>query len=250
MISERRPARAPSNDDTEGNGSAPAHPALTAALDLATRGLPVFPCKPRSKAPATEHGFEDASTEGGLLQRRLIAAGSDCNLAVATGGWGFVLEDDGPAARDWLGAMEERHGRLPNTWAVSTSPGRGHRYFLSKTPIPNVPKDKLAPDVEIKGVGGYVVCPPSIHPAGHAYKFVIGPEQMDQPAEAPRWLVELILTHQALKSNGQGPAPVVSAVIADGQRNQTLTSLAGTMRRRGMSESAITAALLHENAAR
>jgi hypothetical protein len=187
---------------------------------------------------------------GGILQRRLIAAGPDCNLAVATGGWGFVLEDDGPGARDWLRAMEERHGPLPNTWAVSTSPGRGHRYFLSKAPVPNVPKDKLAPDVEIKGLGGYVVCPPSIHPDGHPYKFVVGPEQMDRPAEAPAWLVELALAHQGAKANGHGPAPAVGAVIVDGQRNRTLTSLAGTMRRPGMSEPAIVAALLEENAAR
>jgi hypothetical protein len=226
------------------------NPLLTAALEYATRGLPVFPCRPRSKEPATDHGFKDATTDGGILQRRLLAAGADCNLAVATGGWGFVLEDDGPGARDWLRAMEQTHGPLPNTWAVSTSPGRGHRYFRSAVPIPSVPKDRLAPDVEIKGEGGYVVCPPSIHPDGHAYRFVIGPEQLDRPAEAPAWLVELILAHQAARSNGQGPAAAVGAVIADGQRNQTLTSLAGTMRRRGMSEAAIIAALLEENAAR
>lgn len=51
-------------------------------------------------------------------------------------------------------------------------------------------------------------------------------------------------------SRGNGSAPVVSDAIPAGQRNATLTSLAGTMRRRGMGESAIVAALRAENATR
>jgi len=49
-------------------------------------------------------------------------------------------------------------------------------------------------------------------------------------------------------SEGKAPAPEVAEVIPDGQRNATLTSLAGSMRRRGMSQLAIAAALLGENA--
>lgn len=42
-------------------------------------------------------------------------------------------------------------------------------------------------------------------------------------------------------------APPVGETIPDGQRSKTLTSLAGTMRRRGMTQEAIEAALLEEN---
>ncbi|MGB5047792.1 MAG: phage/plasmid primase, P4 family [Caldilineaceae bacterium] len=45
-------------------------------------------------------------------------------------------------------------------------------------------------------------------------------------------------------------APVLPDTIPDGKRNSTLTSLAGSMRRRGMSQNAIAAALLAENSAR
>lgn len=45
----------------------------------------------------------------------------------------------------------------------------------------------------------------------------------------------------------RGPAPAVEGEITAQHRNTTLTSLAGTMRRRGMSEDAIAAALLAEN---
>lgn len=51
-------------------------------------------------------------------------------------------------------------------------------------------------------------------------------------------------------SRGNGRKPAVSDAIPAGQRNATLTSLAGTMRRRGMGESGILAALLAENAAK
>jgi hypothetical protein len=35
----------------------------TAALDLASKGLPVFPCRKENKAPYTDHGFKEASTD-------------------------------------------------------------------------------------------------------------------------------------------------------------------------------------------
>lgn len=51
------------------------------------------------------------------------------------------------------------------------------------------------------------------------------------------------------RGNGNGSAPGMRDAIPAGQRNATLTSLAGTMRRRGMGEEAILAALLAVNAA-
>jgi hypothetical protein len=48
----------------------------------------------------------------------------------------------------------------------------------------------------------------------------------------------------------KGPAAPVTDIIPEHERNSTLTSLAGTMRRRGMTPEAIKAALLTENALR
>jgi len=67
---------------------------LDAALRYARRGWPVFPCKPGSKEPATAHGFHDATTDVGCIER-FWTRRPDMNVAVATGGEGpDVLDID------------------------------------------------------------------------------------------------------------------------------------------------------------
>jgi putative DNA primase/helicase len=94
--------------------------------------------------------------------------------------------------------------------------------------------------------GGYIVAPPSLHRSGRRYMVEDG---MTELAEPPSWLVEFI--------NQKPPASPATlklvvdndrATIADGSRNSTLTSVAGSMRARGLGEAAIEAALLAHNA--
>ena len=96
----------------------------------------------------------------------------------------------------------------------------------------------------MRGVGGYVVLPPSRLTNG-TYTW-----QDDQgPGDAPILpipdAIAALLTRQATQRSR-----VIGPEIPEGERNETLTSLAGTMRRRGMTPGAIFAALRHENRAR
>ena len=50
--------------------------------------------------------------------------------------------------------------------------------------------------------------------------------------------------------NGRGPAPPIPEVIPEGERNETLASLAGSMRRRGATTTEILAALGVANTSR
>src|SRR5215213_8149359 len=67
--------------------------------------------------------------------------------------------------------------------------------------------------------------------------WIVSPEEAD-PADPPEWLMQLL---QRPRRNGA--APPVGKKISPGRRNQELTSVAGTMRRRGMEEDEILAAL-------
>ncbi|HEY7154770.1 MAG TPA: bifunctional DNA primase/polymerase [Gemmataceae bacterium] len=107
-------------------------------------------------------------------------------------------------------------------------------------------------ELRLLGLGSQTVMPPSRHKdSGRRYAWIPGhgPGEIE-PAVAPDWIIELMR-----KDRTDGKAPGRHApVLADGEiiplhhRDTTLASLAGTMRRRGMSREAIEAALLVTNA--
>ena len=66
-------------------------------------------------------------------------------------------------------------------------------------------------------------------------------------AEAPEWFLRLLWETQKPRANGSA---AIGGAIPEDQRNDTLTSLAGTMRRRGMGAEEIEAALLVTNSKR
>jgi putative DNA primase/helicase len=98
----------------------------------------------------------------------------------------------------------------------------------------------LGPGLDIKRDGGAIVVAPSLHAGGKRYHW-----RNDAPiTNAPEWFLRLLLEAQKSRANGSA---AIGATIPEGQRNDTLTSLAGTMRRRGMGAEEIEAALLVTN---
>jgi len=99
-------------------------------------------------------------------------------------------------------------------------------------------------DGELRYKGGIVVVPPSLHSHGVFYEWII-----PLPAGAIREIdpseIGMIGAPTVPPEPSVPEAPCVR--IREGARNSTLISLAGTMRRRGMSEKAIRSALLEEN---
>jgi Bifunctional DNA primase/polymerase, N-terminal/Primase C terminal 1 (PriCT-1) len=206
---------------------------LRTALKLAERGLAVFPCLARLKAPATQRGFKDATTDAATIEKwwRL---GPDYNIGVATGEVSniVVVDLDGGEAETALKRLEDANSPLPPT--VESITGRGRHAWLRwpGRPVP-CSAGKLAPGVDIKGDGGYVIAPPSIHPTGRCYSWSV--DSANTFAAAPDWLVEKIVA----PANGTSPTPLPSsawrdmaAEIADGQRDCTLTRVAGHLLRR------------------
>ena len=73
---------------------------LQAALRYAELGYPVFPCVPGGKAPATAHGFLDATTDAGQIDG-VVDEHPDANIGMPTAGL-LVVDVDG-ADNPWPG---------------------------------------------------------------------------------------------------------------------------------------------------
>ena len=198
-----------------------------AAIGYAKRGVRIFPVKwDGSKEPLTPHGFKDATFDEGTI-RRWWSKWPNAWIGRPTGPDWFVLDVDDRSA---LAELETEHGFLPDTRRATTPRGGLHFYLRGET---SCARGGLPQGIDVRGAGGYVVVPPS---PGYEW------QSEADVAEAPAWLMKLLNADD----RRNGSAPPVAGVIAKGERNNTLTSMAGTMRRRGFSLGAIEAALLHE----
>ena len=226
---------------------------LDAALYYAGMGIAVFPCEPGRKTPACANGFHDATTDEATI-RAWWAKNPRANVAMATGkASGMFVVDIDPrhGGDESLTDLTAEHGPLPDTAEALT--GGGGRHIFLAHPGGCVPcsQSEIAPGIDIKGDGGYVVMPPSIHPGGEAYAWEISSDIADvRPAACPDWLAALIRAGGAQTPQGRTSRPTDANVIPSGQRNNALASLAGGMRRMGMSQDEILAALQAANEAR
>ncbi len=243
----------------------------TSASALARRGIFVFPlwpteadgscgchvrdCKSPGKHPLgvlVPHGPKEATTDPSVIEQ-WWAPWPDANVGVATGGGSglVVLDVDGEVGKISLAGLVTRYGPLPSTWTVQTGRGR-HLYFAHPGRWVKNSVGRLGLKLDIRGDGGYVVAPPSLHDSGRRYAWVegLGPDGLPLAA-LPAWVLELVVEdsktlrppHAHRVATSLGP----DDMIIEGSRNTTLASLAGTMRRRGFTGPAILAALLEEN---
>lgn len=186
-------------------------------------------CSKPGKHPRTGHGFKDATHSAAVMR---VWWGDDfpgANVGIATGRMsGIVVLDVDPAkgGLESLLALEARHGELPKTLTVATGGGGYHYYFrhpgdaikvpciVGKLSEPNAP----APygGLDVRGDGGYVVAPPSMHASGVRYDWELlpaTPAMEDLLEDLPGWLHDLI---QASSSSAitQGSADVTQGEVA------------------------------------
>ena len=210
------------------------------------QGLQVIAVKRKSKKPAfkawNKRPFKDEKAAAAYFEDH-----PSSNFGILTGAASgvVVLDVDGPIGRRSLAELIEKHGKLPKTPRVLT--GRGeHRYFLPPGgSVPNSVK-KIGPGIDLRGDDGYVVGAGSVHPDGARYRYKRGRALGDVPIAAmPDWLAKMVTKPQVAKANCRKS---VVNVVKEGQRNNFLASLAGTLRRNGLAAETILAALNAENA--
>jgi hypothetical protein len=190
-------------------------------------------CQWIGKHPRTEHGVHDATRKAETL-----SAWWDCwpdaNLALATGEDSCVdvldvdPEHDGPAT---LARLEAEHGTLPATWRARTGSGGEHIYFWHEPGMGNS-VSRIGRGLDVRGEGGYVLLPPSLHRTGRRYSWIIPPDE-GPPAGWPDWLAKLAMPQRprddhaaGATSAAAGPLPVPPGLLRyaedgapEGERN-------------------------------
>ena len=162
---------------------------LKHALAYASLGWHVIPLRPRRKTPITSHGEKDATTNPAQI-REWWGKWPGANIGIATGPSGLLAIDIDPrhGGMNSINALAEQYGR-PITNIVAMTDGGG-RHFYYRRPVDVKSRANafgLAwPGIDTRGSTGYVVAPPSIHPGGKAYKWILpGPLAPDAIPQLP-----------------------------------------------------------------
>jgi hypothetical protein len=157
-----------------------------------------------------------------------------------------------PAGRDWPGDAARRAAIRDLAPPLQQTPRGGfHLFFL-------VPTGKqwrcsaglLAAGVDVRATGGYVLAAPSTV-GGVAYQWLRPLVPRDALPTPPQWLIDALdaLEHRRGAPTPSGPRAPADAggVLLAGGRNVGLASLAGKLRRAGLTEGEIAAALITAN---
>ena len=227
---------------------------LDMALHYAARGWHVFPCHTPTrdgcscrrdcgrigKHPRTKNGLKDATTVEATI-RRWWKIWPQANIGLATGAVSglVVLDEDsykgGDTSREEL---EHTYQPLPETVQQLTGGGGVQFFFMHPGTHVKNGVETLGAGLDIRGDGGYVIVPPSLHASGKHYAWELShhPDEMVL-TPMPAWLLALCqdTTRREAVSAGE-PIP-------EHHRNDTLFRLGCAMRARGFSAAVILAAL-------
>lgn len=245
---------------------------LQAALEYAEYGWKVLPlhslqplngdctcrlgpkCSSPGKHPKTPNGVKDATSERARIDE-WFSGGEEsvhlrANLGIATGRESslVVLDvDTRHGGGDSLRVLEYLSGEtLSGTRTVQTGSGGWHYYY--RHPGHGVPNSAgaLGSGLDVRGDGGYVVAPPSLHASGSLYSWV------DRSVEISPLPVSL---GSQVKPSKKARPPeawgnLLNGPIGDGKRNVTLAQIAGKLHRTGLEEPVVLALLHAVNDAR
>lgn len=147
---------------------------VSAAQDYARQGYHVFPCKP-DKSPYTEHGFKDATTDPFQIERWL-QQWPDAMIGMATGARSgiVVIDVDIKNGVDGFAELAKRGIEMPTDAVEVKTPSGGSHFYFSIQPGQSFRNSagKIAPGVDVRADGGYVIVPPSRPaPDGPAYHY-------------------------------------------------------------------------------
>ena len=217
---------------------------LEYAYEFIRYNIPVFPLMTGQKKPYPgTKGFYDATTDEEQIKTWSLQY-PNCNWGMPTGSRsGITALDIDPrnGGEESMSELIEQNGLLPATPAVATAGGGWHYYFRVPS-IARIRNGKISDGIDIKTDGGYVVIPGSWNQETDAYYEWVEEQSLFELEvnDMPGWIVSMLNRKNNFDIDDDG-------FIGEGQRNIYLTSIAGTLRRRGATAEAILACLLEMN---
>jgi putative DNA primase/helicase len=221
-------------------------------------------CNSPAKHPVgklASRGLLDASRDPNRIASWF--EGEAWNVGIATGAAsGIVVLDIDPrhGGEGSLAALEAGHGPLPPTWRFLTGGGGEHILFRHPSGTVKNSAGKVGPGIDVRGDGGYIVAPPSLHIGGRPYAISVDHHPDDVPlAPLPDWLLATIAEPSA-RAAIRGALKIgrestdwrthLGNPVGEGERNVAMARLAGLLLGRRIDPHACLNLMLAFNAAR
>lgn len=227
---------------------------LAAALGYLKRGWAVVPAGERAKRPIVPWQRFQHELPSEDQVRQWFERWPAANLAVVTGEISGIIVIDVDARHGGEASLAEmlaRHGALPDTMEAATGGGGRHLYFAHPgREVRN--RVGLAPGIDLRGDGGCIIVPPSVHPSGNPYRWKPGrgPGEIE-PAPLPVWLEVPRFAIDGLQGHPLAYwRALVHEGVKEGRRNATVASFAGHLLWHGVDPDVIMELLLAWNRVR
>jgi hypothetical protein len=193
-----------------------------AALALAARSMRVFPIGPRKNEPPLFEKWQEHTTDTSTIRNWWRDHPNIIGIATGPDSGIWALDIDGGGGETALRKLEAEHGAL----APSVEAGSGEgRHLCFRWPqgcdIRNSQcRDDIA-GIDVRGKGGYVLAPPSLHPSGRRY--------------AAQWLIDIVTSKQTaghpLQRQRKRGAPSSTLIMTARTRGAAVARLGGYLLR-------------------
>ena len=203
--------------------------AASAALDYLARGWSVIPVRRKDKRPVIPWQAYQGRRPSMEAVAAWFSRWPEANVGIVTGTVSALVVLDIDPAHGGVESLERwqtLHGMLPPTLESLTGGGGRHLYFAHPgEPCPS--RVGLLPGLDLRGDGGYVVAPPSVHPSGRAYRWREGHEPgRISPARLPRALLAVGDSSRAGHTLAYWRQLLRDGVV-EGERNSAVASISG-----------------------
>lgn len=148
--------------------------------------------------------------------RKWAASFKSPNIGIVTGAISGIVAVDIESG----GSTEN----LPST-VISRTGGGGYHFIYEHPKIEVKTKARIRDLTDIRGDGGYIVAPPSVHSSGKSYEWLVPPQGADF-AKLPEWIVEAAVASDKAKVDWN---QFIKTENSKGVRNMTAAQLAGKL---------------------